>query len=229
LAGWRLTFAALLFLASPSAAVASGVSSDAKERAGDVVVRAQAPQIKVQFFNSTIPGAVAPLARRRPKTKWFFHCRPHFTSSIVHQEGRTLTFKVNSVNFDLSLTITTAMPQNAGEPVIAHERWHREICRRVYKAAGTIARQKALALIGSEFKGSGDTNEAARNAAHALAAKMLCTAYCQETARRASEISARYDDLTRHGTNQSISPEIAAEQAFRHFDARADRGSNGSE
>jgi hypothetical protein len=152
------------------------------------------------------------------QTHWFFHCIPKFQHETVEEvvkPGRTqLGIRVTKAEMTIGLSIKQIMGREDLPKLRDHERGHVQICEHLYANAESPARDALKGVIGQIFSGVGKDRPEALERALVSASEAVCHKYSEATAQRAEKMSAEYDRLTDHGTNQT-SPSQALDSVLR--------------
>jgi hypothetical protein len=102
-----------------------------------------------------------------------------------------------------------------------HEEGHRVINERIFdEEAERIARDCTEKVLAKTWVGRGSDRDGAVKAALQSAAAEMRDEYRQQIAKRVSQVSESFDDITRHGANDMRVVD-AIEQAFKASTAPA--------
>jgi hypothetical protein len=141
-----------------------------------------------------------------------------FTPGTTKQDkesGRwTANIRTQQLEIILTLKVVIWLPDGAPEKYKTHEEGHRQILEDVYKTADKVAKRVGQTYIGRGGKGTGDSAQAAQQAALKGLMQAMADEYLAETEKRAERVNALYDELTAHGTKASPTEAEASKQAF---------------
>jgi hypothetical protein len=212
----RLTGLALLTVACVLPACAT--ARDGYQ--GSVRVWKKPPVIERRIFDRrNLPANMPKLEPRTSAvTTIRYGCAASVRGPVVSRRRRggeyEVTCRIDTIEADLDCTITVWIPRRARQIWIDHEEGHRVIAERAYEPADAIARHEARRLLGKTFTGTGRTSAAATSAALSRAATEFMEAYQAEAHGWSKRVGDRYDEITDHSENQSVTVEDAIRQAF---------------
>ncbi|HZN64895.1 MAG TPA: hypothetical protein VFB66_06305 [Tepidisphaeraceae bacterium] len=208
----------LVFLAFACVLPACATTRDRYQ--GSARVWKKPPVIERRVFDRRNPPADMP--ELEPKTSAVttirYGCAASVRGPVVSRRRRggeyEVTCRIDTIEADLDCTITVWIPRRARQIWIDHEEGHRVIAERAYEPADAIARHEARKLLGKTFAGTGQTSAAATSAALSRAATEFMEAYQAEAHGWSKRVGDRFDEITDHSENQSVTVEDAIRQAF---------------
>ena len=147
-----------------------------------------------------------------------FDCRADFRHELIlttERDGQIeVSIKLIGARVNLALQDVIYLPTDVRPPLRVHEEGHRVINERIYdQEAERFARDVAESLLAKTWIASGADREAAVQKAIESAHTEICTVYRERIARRVSQVSDKFDELTQHGSND-VRVVDAIERAF---------------
>lgn len=221
----------LLCLYALVAACILAAPARAREGRDAAVTVDKAPPVvqRRTFDRRNPPPDMPPLDRRTPAiTTIRYDSAATVGGPVVSRRRRggeyVVTRRIDSVRASLDATITVWVPPRSKQKWVDHEEGHRVIAERAYELADEIARHHAARLIGQTVTGTGPTAQAAARDALRRAGARFNEAYQDDAHGWSSRVGNRYDAITDHSQNQSVSVEDAIRQAFEQEPPPASAG-----
>jgi hypothetical protein len=134
-----------------------------------------------------------------------FGCETQVGVQMPGTAGASVEATVTSVRLLTRLKITVWTPLKASPKIIAHEEAHREICELYYELAESVARRLGESALGEKVRVANPKREGSLEAALDSLQKRLLNGYIRATADRCVFAQERFDAITNHSMNASVS------------------------
>ncbi|MBC8105547.1 MAG: hypothetical protein H7Z14_03065, partial [Anaerolineae bacterium] len=139
----------------------------------------------------------------------------HELISTTDREGQIeVNVKLIGARVQLALQDVIYLPTNVRPPLRVHEEGHRVINERIFdEEAERIAREVAEPMLVKTWIARGVDRESAVNVALESAISELRIGYRERIVQRVAQVSDKFDELTKHGSND-LNVVEAIERAF---------------